>query len=260
MKKNNIVAIIQARMGSTRLPGKVLMDVCGKPILEHVIERTKKCKEIDSIVVATTNRVEDKVIIKLAKKCKTKSFTGSEKDVLDRYYQAAKKFNANIIVRITADCPLIDSLVIDKVVKYHLENQREVDYTTKPRAYPEGLDVEVFSFEILKKAWKEAKKPSEREHVTPYILNHPEIFYLSELSNDINNDFSSMHWSVDEEQDLKFVKKIYKKLYKDGEIFYMEDVLKLLKEQPELMEINKGFTGYEGYQKSLKNDRVVKHG
>ena len=254
--KKNAIAIIQARMGSTRLPGKVLMDVCGKSILEHVIERTKKCKKIDSIVVATTNKVEDKAIIRLAKKCKTKSFAGSEEDVLDRYFQAAKKLKADIIVRITADCPLIDPLVIDKVVKYHLKNQKEVDYTTKPKAYPEGLDVEVFSFETLEKAWKEAKKPSERKHVTPYILNHSEIFHLSELSNDINNDFSSMHWSVDEKQDLKFVEKVYEKLYKDGEIFYMEDVLKLLKEQPELMEINKGFTGYEGYQKSLKEDKI----
>ena len=254
MKK--VVAIIQARMGSTRLPGKVLMDIAGKPMLWHVIERVKRCKKVVSIVVATTTKEEDKAVIELAKKCGVETFAGSEEDVLDRYYQAAKKFNADIIVRITADCPLIDPEVTDKIIRYFIENFGKFDHFGPPKGYPEGLDTEVFTFQALEKAWLEAKKPSEREHVTPYIWCNPDMFKLGKLPSDLKEgeDYSHLHWSVDEECDLRFVREVYKRLYREGEIFHMRDVLNLLHEHPELLEINKGLTGYEGYMKSLKED------
>ena len=236
--KKNIVCIVQARMGSTRLPGKVMKEIMGKSMLVHIIERLKKSRLIDKIVIATTKN-KDNLILKLAQEYKVKTFIGSEEDVLDRYYQAAKKYKANIVVRITSDCPLIDSDVIDKVTRYYLENKSRLDYVTNTlsRSYPRGLDVEVFSFNALEKAWREAKKPYQREHVTPYIYEHPEIFHLANIRN--NEDLSYMRWTVDEEKDLKFVREVYKRLYKEGEVFLMQDILNLLKKEPQLMDINK---------------------
>lgn len=251
-----IGAIVQARMGSTRLPGKVLMRLIDKPLLCHIVERLRRIKLIDEIIIATTNKAIDKPIEELAREMKTKIFTGKEDDVLDRYYQAARIYKVDIILRITADCPLIDPQIIDNLIKYYLKNK--LDYINLPKNYPEGIDAEIFSFEALKKAWQEAKLPSEREHVTPYIWNHPKKFRLGELPADIPGDFSYLHWSVDEERDLKFAREVFKKLYHKDCIFYTKDVLKLLKNEPQMIEINKGLTGQEGYLKSLKEDKVFK--
>lgn len=254
MKNKKIVAIIQARIGSTRLPGKVLKEVSGKPLLWHVINRVKKAKLIDSTVLATTTKKEDLKLIEIASKAGIESYAGSEDDVLERYFQAATKYKADIIVRITADCPLIDPRIIDKVIKYFLSG--DFDYVSnaiKP-TYPDGLDVEVFSYNSLKIAFYEAKLPSEREHVTPYIRNHKEIFKIGSVEN--NKDLNHLRWTVDEEKDLEFVREIYKYLYKEEEIFYMEDILELLKKKPHLIEINSRIMRNEGYLKSLENDKA----
>lgn len=237
--KQRIVVIIQARMKSTRLPEKVLKNIAGKPMLAHVIERLKNVKLIDEIVIATTTEDEDRTILKFADKFGVKSFAGNEEDVLDRYYQAAKRCGADVIVRITSDCPLIDPDVVDKVIAFYLRDRDKVDYVSNSlkRSYPRGLDTEVFSFEVLKRTWQEAKKPHQREHVTPYIREHPEIFHLANVEN--NEGLSHMRWTVDEERDLQFVREVYKRLYKEGEIFLMEDILTLLRKEPQLMEINK---------------------
>ena len=236
--KERVVAIIQARMGSTRLPGKVLKNIVGKPILAHIIERLKKSRLIDEIVVATTKKTNGP-ILKIAQECGVKSFTGSEEDVLDRYYQAAKEYKADVIVRITADCPLIDPRIIDKVIKYYLKNKDRFDYVSNvlERSFPQGLDTEVFPFNVLKKAWYEAKKTYEREHVTIYIYEHLEIFQLANVEN--SKDLSYMRWTVDEEKDLKFIREIYRRLYREDKIFCAKDVLNLLEKEPELLEINK---------------------
>lgn len=249
-----IVAIIQARMGSTRLPGKVLIDIQGKPLLEHVIDRVRMARLIDRMVIATTFNEKDKAIIEFAKNLNIPYYVGSEDDVLDRFYQTAKKYKAETIVRITADRPFEDPEVIDKVVSYYLSHKEGVDYvsnTIKP-TYPEGLDVEGFSFEALGKAWKEAKKPSEREHVTPYIWNHPELFRLTNVEND--EDLSHLRWTVDTEADLQFTREIYARLY-HGQVFFMKDILALLSAEPELARINKGITRYEGYLRSLEQEQ-----
>ena len=248
-----IAAIIQARMGSTRLPGKVLIDIQGKPVLEHVIERVRKSRLVDDIIIATTDNEQDKAIIDFAKARGLYYYAGSEDDVLDRFYQAAQKFGAETIVRITPDDPFKDPEVIDKVIGYYLANKDKLDYvsnTIKP-TYPEGLDVEVFSFVALERAWREAKMPSEREHVTPYIWNHPELFRLANIEND--KDLSHLRWTLDYEEDLRLVREIYARLY-HGQVFLMKDILALLRVEPELARINQGITRNEGYLKSVAQE------
>lgn len=251
-----IVAIIQARTGSARLPNKVLRPILEKPMLVHMIERVQKSKILDMIIVATTDKIVDDAIAQLAQECGVRCFRGDENDVLDRFYKAAKEADANIVVRLTGDCPLHDSAVVDEVVEHFLTHTLE--YTHAPANYPEGLDTEVFSFKALERAWKEGKLPSEREHVTLYIRNHPEIFHVDEMWRNGEQDYSTMHWSVDTEQDFDFVTKIFEQLYPITPSFSKDDVLALLAQRPELLEINKGGTGYEGLAKSLREDKEFK--
>jgi len=249
-----IAAIVQARAGSTRLPSKVLIDIAGKPLLEHIIDRLRLSRLIDKIIIATTTKERDRVILEIAQSWGIESYAGSEEDVLDRFYQAAKIYGAGTIVRITPDDPFKDPEVIDTVIIYYLKHKDNLDYvsnTIKP-TYPEGLDVEVFSYKALEKAWKEANSPSEREHVTPYIWNHPEIFRLSNIENDV--DLSHLRWTLDTEADLKFTREIYARLY-HGQVFLMKDILALLRAEPELSLINQGITRGAGYLKSLEQER-----
>jgi spore coat polysaccharide biosynthesis protein SpsF len=252
-----IAAIIQARLGSTRLPGKVLADIQGKTLLEHVIQRVSASKLIEDIIIATTINEKDKAIIDFAHTRGIKCYAGSEDDVLDRFYRAAKKFNVNTIVRITPDDPFKDPEVIDKLIKRYLDKKDDIDYvsnTIKP-TYPEGLDAEVFSFRALEKAWREAKKPSEREHVTPYIWKHPEFFRLVNVEND--KDLSGLRWTLDTEADLQFAREVYARLY-HGQVFLMKDILALLEAEPELARINAGMERNAGYLKSLKLEETEK--
>ena len=244
-------------MGSTRLPGKSLAMIGDMPLLSHVIQRLKEVKNADKIIVATTTSVKDAPIVELAKKEGVEYFCGSEDDVLDRYYQAAKKFNAEILVRITADCPLLDPEVVDNVINAFINGKFDYVSNTNPPTYPDGLDVEVFSFTALETAWKEAKLTSEREHVTPYIWKHPEKFRLFNVINDI--DLSRMRWTVDEKEDLEFVRKVYSYLKENKKVdFSMEAVLRVLSERPEFFLINKRFTRNEGYAKSVNEDKKIK--
>lgn len=250
-----ITAIVQARMGSTRLPGKVLLDIQGKPLLEHVIDRVSASKLINRLVIATTSNEKDKAIIDFAQRRGITYYVGSEDDVLDRFYQTAKIYRVKTIVRITPDDPFKDPEVIDKVVGYYLNHKKSVDYasnTIKP-TYPEGLDVEVFSAEALEKAWREAKKSSEREHVTPYIWNHPERFRLANIEN--NEDLSHLRWTLDTGADLRFAREIYARLY-HGQVFLMKDILALLRAEPELAQINQGIARNTGYLESLEQERT----
>ncbi|HEY4521719.1 MAG TPA: glycosyltransferase family protein [Candidatus Paceibacterota bacterium] len=251
-----IVAIIQARMGSTRLPGKVAKLILGKSMLAHQIERVRQAKLVDKVVIATSDKAQDDQVEKIAKECGVGYFRGSEKDVLDRFYKTAKEADADVVIRLTGDCPLSDPTVIDEIINYFLENK--ADASGKPLNYPEGLDTEVLSFSALERAWKESKKPSEREHVTPYIINHPEIFKIKniekgKLYKGVKN-VSNYHWSVDQDEDFKLVTAIFEELYPKNKLFLMNDILELLEKKPELLALNPGFTGYEGYQKSLKED------
>jgi len=250
-----ITAVIQARMGSTRLPDKVLADIAGKTLLEHVIQRVKASRLINRIIIATTENERDKAVIAFSEAHGIPWYVGSEDDVLDRFYQTAKRYRVETIVRITPDDPFKDPEVMDKVISYYLANKDKLDYasnTIKP-SYPEGLDVEVFSFGALEKAWEEAKKPSEREHVTPYIWNHPELFRLANIEN--NEDLSHLRWTLDTEADLRFTQEIYARLYR-GQVFLMKDILTLLEKEPQLLTINQGIERNVGYLKSLEQEQA----
>lgn len=251
MKK--VVAIIQARMGSTRLPGKVLKEISGKPLLWHLINRLRKSKSLQDIVIATTTNESDKKIIEFCKKNAVNYFAGSENDVLDRYYQAGKKFEAYSIARITADCPVIDPQIVDEVINEY--TKVGYDVCGLSGEFPDGLDVEVFSFKALEDTWKNAKLLSEREHVTPYMWNHPEKFRLGKYVKFEN--LGHYRWTVDEERDLRFIREIFSRLYKPDEIFLTYDILRLMEREPELLKINTGIIRNEGYLKSLKQDEEL---
>ena len=251
----NTVAIIQARISSTRLPGKVLKKIEGKTVLEHVINRTKAAKNISDVVVATTVKKEDIKIVQLCANLGISVFCGSEDDVLDRYYQAARLFKADHIVRITSDCPLIDPQVIDKVIELYFQKKADYASNTMIETYPDGLDTEVFPFKALKRAWENAKLSSEREHVTSYIRNNPNIFKIVNLK--CNIDLKDKRWTIDEPEDLKFIKIIYKNLYHKNALFGMKAILNFLKKCPEIEELNKNIIRNEGYLKSLKEDKII---
>lgn len=246
-------AIIQARVNSTRLRGKVLIEIGGKTVLEHVIERVKKSRYIKNTILATTDRHEDSRIADLADKLGVDSYRGSENDVLDRYYQTAKLYNAKHIVRITADCPLIDPDIIDDVISRYFESKSDYCSNTLEVTFPDGQDVEVFSFETLSIAWENAKLLSEREHVTPYIKNHPDRFKLAGFRNKV--DLSDKRWTLDREEDLMFIRAVIAGLYPQNPDFGMEDIMEFIKNNPQIEDINKGIVRNEGYLKSLEDDK-----
>ncbi len=250
----NLTAIIQARLGSTRLQGKTMMDLEGEPLLGHLIKRIRKSKYVSDIVIATTTYERDGLIVKYADENRLPVYRGSEQDVLDRFYQAALLFKAQVIVRVTPDCPLLDPRVSDRVIAKFLDGGYDYVSNTIVPTYPDGLDTEVFSFAALERAWNEAALPSEREHVTAYIVKHPELFRHCNVTN--SEDLSAMRWTVDTARDYEFVSGIMKKLGKRDEIFHMEDVLRILKENPELLEINRGINRNEGYAASLMKDKL----
>lgn len=232
-----------------------MMDICGRPMLWHVINRLRHAETLDSIVVATSERRLDDKIEEFCRSEDVPCFRGSEKDVLDRYYQAAKWIGADVIVRITADCPLIDPEVVDSVVNKYLECKCDYASNSELRTYPDGLDTEVFSFDALKRAWREARMMSEREHVTPYIRNNKTIFTSAEVFQE--RDLSSLRWTVDEPEDFDFVRNIYERLYRSDRVFLMDEVVNLLRENPKLIEINEGFERNEGYLRSIQEDFVA---
>lgn len=250
-------AVIQARMGSTRLSGKVMLEISGKPVLWHVINRVSKSKLIDWLVVATTTNCEDDTIEKFCNQIHIPVYRGSEDDVLDRYYQCARKFDIENIVRITADCPLHDSSVIDLVIERYRQGNYDYVSNIDPPTYPDGIDVEVFSFQALDSAWRDASLVSEREHVTPYIRKHGDIFKISNVTNKEN--LSSYRWTLDQAEDFEFIQKIYRK-FKESNVdeFYMKDIIGLLEKNPELISINSAIKRNEGYIKSVNKDKVVK--
>ena len=237
--QKNIVCIIQARTGSTRLPNKIFLELEGRVVLGWDIERLTESKLINKIVIATPDSPENDVIENYVKENypDTGIYRGSENDVLDRYFRAAKKYHADIVIRITSDCPLIDAEVVDKVIRVFLDS--EVDYASNvlgKRTYPRGLDTEVFSFANLERIWKEAKGKDDREHVTLYLRKHPEIFTTAGVAN--NKDYSAYRLTLDEQADYDLIKIIYQKLLPKNKYFKLEDIIKLLEDNPELVKIN----------------------
>lgn len=248
-----IAVIIQARMGSTRLPGKVLKDIAGRPMLAHVLRRVERAELSDEVVIATTVGESDDPIVSFCEEKGVSYYRGSEEDVLDRYYKAAKNIGASDIIRVTSDCPLIDPNTVDEVVDVYLEESCEYASNTIERTYPDGLDVEVFSHEVLEEAWNQAKLRSEREHVTPYIWKNDDLFEICHVKQ--NRDLSDLRWTVDEPEDLEFVREVYSHLSKKE--FGFQEVLGVLEDNEHLTEINSHIEINEGYQKSIEEDRKV---
>ncbi len=228
-------AIIQARLGSTRLPGKVLLDLAGEPMLARVVERVRRARRVDDVLVATTTETRDDPLAALCAERGWPCFRGSENDVLDRYYRAAKSVGADLVVRITSDCPLIDPAVIDSAID-GLELQA-ADYCANVirRTYPRGLDVEVFTFAALETAWQEDDRPESREHVTQFILRNPDRFAQTNMSYD--EDHSAFRWTVDTLEDFDLIGKIYAHFGRDD--FPWTDALGLLAAHPQWNEINR---------------------
>lgn len=238
-------------MDSSRLPGKVMMKPDGKnPIVYYVIKQLQNCKLLDEVVIATTNLPEDDVLADFVKDMGISLFRGSSNDVLDRYYQCAKEFSFSDIVRITSDNPLIDPTIMDSVIGKYLEG--DFDYVTNchPRTFPQGTETEVFSFKTLETTWKNAKKKSEREHVTPFIYYNPDKFRILNVSNEKN--LAHLRWTVDKKNDFDLVSNIVSKIKKQP--ILMKDILKLFEQEPELTKINEDYVLNEGYLKSLKQD------
>jgi len=236
MHKPHIVVVLQARMGATRLPGKPLMKVLGRELLSYEVERIRRAKSVDEVVVATTTNPADDKIVEFCQKEHIPYFRGSEDDVLDRYYQAAKHHKVDVVIRITGDCPLIDPVEIDRVVDYFLKGGVDYISNTLELTYPRGLDVEVFSFSQLERVQKEAKRPEEREHVTPYFYRHPELFSLVCVKSPV--DLSHHRWTVDTQEDFDLIARIIAALYPKNKAFSMHDILELLKHHPDWVKIN----------------------
>ena len=247
----NIVAIIQARMGSSRLKGKVLMELEGKPVIGHIVERLLFSKKLNRIIVATSISPKDDVLYGFCMKNGIDVFRGQENDVLDRYYQAAKLYSADVIVRITGDCPVVDPDIVDELVDFYLS--KEFDVCGLSGEFPDGLDCELFSFNCIKEACMSANLKSEREHVGTYFYNNSDKYKIGSY-----NKFKGLkhyRWTLDESKDFDFLTELYKRLYVKGKIFKTKEIIKLLNEEPELSKINNFIVRNEGYIKSLKEDK-----
>lgn len=248
-------AIIQARMGSRRLPGKVLRRVLNRPLLGHLFDRLRRSRCLEAIVVATTAAEEDRAIRVFAESEGVAVFAGSEEDVLDRYYRAAEQYKIDPVVRITADCPLMDPAVVDLVIEQFLKER--ADYLSNaaplPVTYPDGMDVEVFSFAALARAWREAVKPSDREHVTFYLWSHPERFKIRRV--DHAPDWSEYRFTVDYPEDLPLVEAVLKEFLPRDPGFGLDEIIRYLEANHAIKALNAGIQRNQGWASAFEKDR-----
>jgi len=231
----NVTAIVQARMGSARLPGKVLMDLGGETVLGCVVQRLRRASRISEVVVATSERVENDRIAGECDRLGVSCFRGSENDVLDRYLRAATHFRSDVIVRVTSDCPLIDPAVADEVVSAFFDGTADLACNDLPCTFPRGLDVEVFSPETLRRAEAIATKSYQREHVTPVIYERPDLFRIASVCGE--QDFSQYRWTLDTAEDLQLIREIYAH-FENRQDFCWQHVIELMQHRPELAHIN----------------------
>jgi spore coat polysaccharide biosynthesis protein SpsF len=254
-------AIVQARMGSTRLPGKIMMSVRDKPLLHYNIRQVLQSKKIEKLIIATTDLPQDDKIVKFVDLYGIEVFRGNEEDVLDRYFHCAKEFKLDVIVRITSDCPLIDPEIIDECVKKfengnfdylsNVHKKIDGDWIYDPCGFPHGFAVEVFTFNALENAWKNAKKSSDREHVTQYILDNSKKFKIGGLENQEN--FSDLRLTLDYQVDFNLIKIIIEK-FPINEIFTLKKIVSFFNNSPEFKKINSNIPFNDGYLKSLINN------
>jgi spore coat polysaccharide biosynthesis protein SpsF len=231
-----ITAIIQARIGSTRLPGKILMSFSGNTLLGHIIERLKFSSHITKVVVATTTNPKDDILVDWMTKNQIDFFRGSETDVLNRYFECAKHYRAEHIARITSDDPFKDPQIIDRVSELYLKGSLDFAYNNNPPTFAEGLDTEIFSFNALSRANTSATDPFEREHVTQHFYRNPDQFRQMNLASPVN--YSHLRWTIDTMEDAEMAKLVYENLYQPGRIFLADDILSLFERKPEIAALN----------------------
>jgi len=255
------VAIIQARMGSSRLPGKVLRPICGRPMLWHIVRRLRCVPLLSEVIVATSDQVGDEPIRGFCRENGIEVFAGSERDVLDRFYQAAVHSGGDPLIRVTGDCPFVDPDLVGRLLDHYggggydhfaVATGAGAIFLAGGR-FPDGLDAECFSFASLERAWREATDPADREHVTPYIWRNKSLFRCGHLTGE--KDYSSCRWTVDNEADFRLVEGIYGELYREDRPFLMEDILRFLSDHPDLASLNREFIGKEGYEELWKTNR-----
>ncbi len=247
-------------MGSTRLPGKVLMPVADKPLFLRMYERVSYSKYAGQIIAAITEDESDNQLFNLCQQNGINVFRGHSLDLLDRHYRASKKFKADFVIKIPSDCPLIDPAIIDKVILYYINNQELFDFVSNlhPPSYPDGNDVEVMSFDTLENAWINAKKDFEREHTTPYIWENPDKFRIGNVVWESGLDLSmSNRFTIDYKEDYEFIKKVYEELYPTKNRFGLNDILNLLEKKPEIKKINELYLGVNWYRNHLKDLKTI---
>lgn len=259
-KPIKIVTVIQARTGSSRLPNKIFLPLFNKPLLYRMYERVKYSKLAGEIVIATTNDQSDDKVEELCKEYSIECFRGHPTDLLDRHYQAAKLFNADAVVKIPSDCPLIDPNIIDRVLQFYIDNVENYDFVSNlhPATYPDGNDVEIISFNSLKIAWENAKRELEREHTTPYFWENPDIFNIGNVVWETCLDYSMSHrFTIDYEKDYNFIKQVYDELYPINNKFALHDILDLLERKPEIRKINEEYCGVNWYRNHLNELKTI---
>ena len=255
-----ILIVIQARRDSSRLPDKVLLPLADEPLLIRMYERVASSNIKKEIVVATTTDVHDDELIKHCRSNSINFYRGHPTDLLDRHYKAALKYEADIVVKIPSDCPLICPNVIDQVLEFYLSNESEFDFVSNlhPATFPDGNDVEVMSFSTLETAWKEADRDFEREHTTPYIWERPERFRLGNVEWETGLDLSMNHrFTIDYKEDYKFIKRIYDELFDADKIFTLCDIMMLLERKPEIKKINEMYAGVNWYRNHLDELKTI---
>lgn len=234
--KPKVVTIVQARMSSTRLPGKVMREVLGKPLLGYLIERLHRVTRSDKLVIATSTSPEDDEIAAFCQQQQTEVFRGSLLDVLDRYVQAAHQYQAELVMRICSDCPLFDPAIADTMIDYALQHHADWTSNVLERSYPRGMDVEVCSMKALERAHREGIKPEEREHVTPFLYRHPELFSLANYIH--TPSYPQYRLCVDTAEDFELIRRIFEALYPKNPYFTLEDILRLLETHPDWLDLN----------------------
>jgi len=255
-----ILTVVQARMGSSRLPGKILLPLAGQPLLVRMVERVQRAHLAGTVVVATTTDAADDAVAACCAAHGLECFRGDALDLLDRHYQAARHYQADVILKVPSDCPLIDPAIIDEVVRFYLDFSERYDFVSNlhPATFPDGNDVEVMPFGALETAWREAKRPLEREHTTPFFWENPDRFRLANVTWDTGQDFSMSHrWTIDYPEDYAFISAVYDVLYPTKPGFGLNDILQLLAQRPDIAQLNAHLAGVNWYRNHLDELKTV---
>ncbi|MDO7845550.1 glycosyltransferase family protein [Hymenobacter sp. M29] len=255
-----VLTVVQARMGSSRLPGKVLLPLAGQPLLVRMVERVQRARLAGTVVVATTTEAADDVLADLCAAHGIECFRGDALDLLDRHYQAARQHGADVVLKIPSDCPLIDPAIIDEVVRFYLDFAERYDFVSNlhPPTFPDGNDVEVMPFAALETAWREAKRPLEREHTTPFFWENPGRFQIGNVTWDAGRDYSMSHrWTIDYPEDYAFISAVYEALYPTKPDFGLSDILHLLEQRPDIAQLNAHLAGVNWYRNHLDELKTV---